>query len=364
MENENNSSNMSGQRRRKLGAIGRSSTLSQSLEINSYPRENIVTCAEYPNSFPKRYNSGRYRFRPHSFEYVKESDQDFHKSQCTIREHQVSNESDSTPLLRLSSLSSQYNLCPISQSPTLLSLCARSEDLNCSPTNFLHHNSSFHIYCGARNIDAGILGDTNSICECRRSPGVLSKSNSIESINFFDPEELSIENYTLSKCALNDSTKLKSGSTGSLHNSVAFGGSGPPTLERSIAGARTISASLGSKGIVGAAGLGIGIGAGNFDRDISFLHFGREFPITRCNQTTLNIDEDEEAKNFKVLLNSIGWWGIRIFLYTFYVGVLIILLTYIYVATEKMVPINVFLIVLSVVLFVFILFCVCFIVFI
>lgn len=366
MNNGNGPSAMGDQSRRKLGAIGRSSTLSQSFEISSYPRENIVTCAEYPNPFPKRYYSRRYRQGPGACGGEKGGNNDFYKSEYTIPENPISGASDSTPLLRLSSLSSQYNVGAFSQSPPLCSSSAPSEENIRGSTNSLHiQGLHLHHSNDSRNMDQLSPGDPNATCECQRSPGVLSKANSIESLNIFDPAELSIETRTLSKCTIRDSSKLKSGSTGNLHNSWTFSRNGRPGFESNFAGSKTISGSLGSRSIVGAAGLGIGIGAGSFVSESGMGTFGREFSGARTIQTTLSIEEDDETKrSLKLVLSSVGWWGVRIFLYSFYLGVLIILLTYTHVATSRMVPITVFLIVLSVVLFVFILFCVCFIVFI
>ena len=362
MNSDNEHLDMSEQGRRKLGVIGRSSTLSQSFEISSYPRENVVTCAEYPNPFPKRYYSRRYRQGPGS---CKETN-DFYKSEYTIPENQVSGASDSTPLLRLSSLSSQYNVGAYSQSSPLCSSSAPSEENLGGSTNSLHQQTlQVHHNSETRSVDRLSPCDPNATCECQRSPGVLSKANSNESINIFDPTELSIESRTLSKCTIKDSSKLKSGSTGNLHNAWLFSRNGRPGFEGGIASSKTISGSLGSRGIVGAAGLGIGIGAGNMVSGSSMGTFGREFSGTRSIQTTLSLEEEDETKrNLKIVLNAVGWWGVRIFLYSFYLGVLVILLSYTHVATMTMVPITVFLIVLSVVLFVFILFCVCFIVFI
>lgn len=365
MNSDNGCSPIGEQRRAKLGAIGRSSTLSQSFEISSYPRENIVTCAEYPNPFPKRYYSRRYRQGPGACG-GKDGINDFYKSEYTIPENPVSCATDSTPLLRLSSLSSQYNVGAYSQSSPLCSSSAPSEENMGGSTNSLHLQTlHVHLNNDSRSIDRLSPGGVGSHCECQRSPGVLSKANSNESLNLFDPSELSIESRTVNKCTIKEANKMKSGSTGNLHNSWSFSRNGRPGFESNIAGSKTISGSLGSRGIVGAAGLGIGIGAGSMVSAPSINHFGREYSGTRSVQTTLSIEEDTESKSkLKWVLSAVGWWGVRIFLYSFYLGVLIILLTYTHVATKKMVPINFFLIVLSVVLFVFILFCVCFIVFI
>ena len=126
-----------------------------------------------------------------------------------------------------------------------------------------------------------------------------------------------------------------------------------------------ISGSLGSRSIVGAAGLGIGIGAGNFAPDSNIGHFGREFSGAHSVQTTLSIEEsDETTRTLKPFLTKIGWWGLRLLLYTFYLVILIFVLRYTYKEVMSKVAINVFLVVLSVILVVFILFCVCSIVFI
>lgn len=364
MNNGHNRSGMGEQSRRKLGVIGRSSTLSQSFEISSYPKENIVTCAEYPNPFPKRYYSKRYRQGPGACGDIREDSVDFYKSEHLIAENPVSFASDSTPLLRLSSLSSQYNVSAYSHSPPLYSSSAPSDDNMGDSTNSLNHlNLNVYLNGDKRSISRLSPGDAGGACECHRSPGMLSKTNSSDSINLFDPAEMSIENRTLSRCSITDTNKLKSGSTGNLHNSWTFNRNGRPAFDGNFVGSKTISGSLGSRGIVGAAGLGIGIGAGNFSPDSG--PFGRDFSGTRTGHTTLCLEEDDETKrSLKLILSSVGWWGIRIFLYTFYVGVLLILLIYTYVATNSTPLVSKFLIVLSVITFVTILFCVCFVVFI
>ena len=362
---------MSEQSRRKLGAIGRSTTHSQSFDISPFPREDVITCAEYPNPFPNRFNSRRYHGAPSSTG-GKDGVNELFKQEYTIPEIPVSGGSDSTPLLRLSSLSSQYHINTFGESPPLDShSVSAAEDSYISSPVSLHHQQTLkvHNHLNSDNRSIGRLspGDTSTTCECHRSPMVLSRVNSNESLNFYDPGQLSIENRTLSKYSLKDANKLKFGSMGNLDNSRSFSTNfHTPALQNDFAASRAISKSLGGRGIVGAAGLGIGIGTGpaGFFPEAAFGNIGREFPATRSAQSMLNLGAvDATNREERPLLSRIGWWILRGLLYTFYLGLLIAVLTYTYFAIRSKVAITVFLVVLSVVLVVFILFCVCFIVY-
>ena len=172
--------------RAKLGSIGKNSLHSKSFEISNYaPTDNFITSAEYPSYVPDQTSSRRYNQFQRTCSGIKEESFDFSLSDIPVSEARMSINSDSTtPLLNFSNLNSQYNESLHSYSPPNFSSSGQSdENLGDSANSVYHENTNFHLRVNNESIGRVSPGRTSNY-ECYRSPDILPRTLSNESINY------------------------------------------------------------------------------------------------------------------------------------------------------------------------------------